>query len=210
MDGSGTRLVILQIDPDFPDYRPLEKMLAEHEDPLLGLDYGIFEPLLERFTGLFSGDYDCDRARLLYDDIITTITHVPHREVVLDPRIREVLGRLKTEEPDTVSVPELARGVGLSADRFMHLFKENMGLPVRKYLLWLKLQRAARAMKSGANLTRAAHEAGFSDSAHLSRTFKDMFGLSPSRVLANQRETRVNYCHEEGEGEDAHAPGYPS
>lgn len=199
LDGSGTRMIILQIDPDFSEYRPLEKRMDGHS--VLGLDFAMFSSLADRFETMFAGTLDCREARGLYDDILTAITRVPAQHPTLDERVRTALRILKEEKPDTVSVPALAGQVDLSPDRFMHLFKENMGLPVRKYLLWLKLQRAARAMKDGANLTRAAHEAGFSDSAHLSRTFKDMFGLPPSYLLANRREVRVNYCYDENDNE---------
>ena len=37
--------------------------------------------------------------------------------------------------------------------------------------------------RSGGDLTEAALAAGFSDAAHLSRTFRAMFGLSPSLLL---------------------------
>jgi AraC-like DNA-binding protein len=35
---------------------------------------------------------------------------------------------------------------------------------------------------AGGSLTDAAHEAGFADSAHLSRTFRRMFGVAPSSL----------------------------
>jgi AraC-like DNA-binding protein len=35
---------------------------------------------------------------------------------------------------------------------------------------------------SGAALTEAAHGAGFADSAHLSRTFRRMFGISAASL----------------------------
>ena len=54
---------------------------------------------------------------------------------------------------------------------------EETGLPFRTYVLWLRVVRAVDAHTKGASLTEAAQEAGFADSAHLSRTFKRMFGL---------------------------------
>jgi AraC-like DNA-binding protein len=41
-----------------------------------------------------------------------------------------------------------------------------------------------RVLTTGANLTEAAHSAGFSSSAHLSTSFRRMFGVSPSEILA--------------------------
>ncbi|GAL02818.1 hypothetical protein JCM19237_5711 [Photobacterium aphoticum] len=37
---------------------------------------------------------------------------------------------------------------------------------------------AIRQIRQGSNATQAAHNAGFADSAHLSRTFKATFGLT--------------------------------
>ena len=41
-----------------------------------------------------------------------------------------------------------------------------------------------RTVAAGGNLTEAAHAAGFASSAHLSCTFKRMFGLSASTLLS--------------------------
>jgi AraC-like DNA-binding protein len=59
---------------------------------------------------------------------------------------------------------------------------EETGLPFRTYVLWLRLIRAADAHAGGLSLTEAAQDAGFADSAHLSRTFKRMFGI-PAAAL---------------------------
>jgi AraC family transcriptional regulator len=45
-------------------------------------------------------------------------------------------------------------------------------------------------------LTTAAHEAGFADSAHLSRTFRDTFGLAPSRIFKRSQFIQVFFCFE--------------
>lgn len=83
-------------------------------------------------------------------------------------------GRLDTP----VSLADAAEHVGLSAGRARHLFVEETGLPFRTYLLWRRLMRAAELFSEGSSLTDAAHGAGFSDSSHLSRTFRRMFGIA--------------------------------
>jgi len=74
----------------------------------------------------------------------------------------------------------LAAEVSLSPSRFAHLFRACTGLPVRRYALWLRLIHAVRLIAGGTSLTTAAHEAAFADSAHLTRTFRRMFGMPPS------------------------------
>ena len=64
----------------------------------------------------------------------------------------------------------------------MHAFTESVGIPLRPYVRWLRLQRAATAIVTGTPLSLAAAEAGFSDAAHMSRTFKQMFGMTPSAL----------------------------
>ncbi|EUA12180.1 bacterial regulatory helix-turn-helix s, AraC family protein [Mycobacterium kansasii 732] len=81
-----------------------------------------------------------------------------------------------------VRTRDLAARVGLSAGRLTHLFTAQTGLPMRRYVLWLRLITALRAVAAGNDLTAAAHSAGFADSAHLSRTCRAMFGLAPSTL----------------------------
>lgn len=71
----------------------------------------------------------------------------------------------------------------LSASRLRHLFVETLGVPQRRYKVWLRLQHAVATALTGQSLTGAAHDAGFSDSAHFSRAFRNMFGLAPSSVI---------------------------
>ncbi|HET6147003.1 MAG TPA: helix-turn-helix transcriptional regulator [Polyangia bacterium] len=77
-----------------------------------------------------------------------------------------------------VRLADAAAHVGLSTGRARHLFVEETGLPFRTYLLWRRLMRAAELFSAGSSLTDAAQDAGFSDSSHLSRTFRRMFGIT--------------------------------
>ncbi len=78
---------------------------------------------------------------------------------------------------------EAARRIGISPTRLTHVFSREVGIPFRRFVLWTRIKHVAEAIQAGDDLTGAAVAAGFSDSAHLSRTFRDMFGLSPSLLL---------------------------
>jgi len=115
---------------------------------------------------------------------------MPRRhDIAIHPGVRRVLGHL--HEPravwDDLSLKTLAGLAGLSPSRFMHAFTESVGVPVRPYILWLRLQRAACDLMDGASVTSAAHRAGFSDAAHLTRTFRRMLGATPSNLALLKR-----------------------
>lgn len=109
----------------------------------------------------------------------------------LHPKVRKALRLLRAQTPgDDASLETLSEAVGLSTGRFMHAFTESIGLPLRPYLQWLKVQRAAAAIADGQPLARAAAAAGFADAAHMSRTIRRMFGVSPSELRGKGPDSR--------------------
>lgn len=103
-----------------------------------------------------------------------------------DKRIRKVADALMASPADETDTAGHALQVGLSSSRFQHLFKEQTGVPFRRYRLWMRLQGTMMKVLSGRTLTEAAHECGFSSSAHLSAAFKDMFGLPLTQLLSGR------------------------
>ena len=69
----------------------------------------------------------------------------------------------------------------------MHVFTESLGIALRPYILWLRVQRGCRELSNGASVTEAAVRAGFSDAAHLSRTFRRMLGTTPREIAARRK-----------------------
>jgi AraC-like DNA-binding protein len=99
-----------------------------------------------------------------------------------DARIARALELIRERLSDTIPLKSIAAAVHLSPDRFRHLFMDETGVGFRPYLLWLRLEAALSAYVRGKSLTEAAHAGGFADSAHFSRTFKKMFGITPASV----------------------------
>lgn len=83
-----------------------------------------------------------------------------------------------------VDVKQLANEMGLSASRLSHVFAEEIGTPIRSYVRWLRLVNAAERLATGTSITQAAHDAGFADGPHFTRTFRSMFGLAPSEAVS--------------------------
>ena len=108
---------------------------------------------------------------------------------VKDPRIQQLLKQLNQclsgdcLKPASWKAKEVATQLALSESRFLHLFSDEMGIAWRPYLLWRRMICAVQAMLSNSSATEAAHLAGFSDSAHLSRTFRRHFGMSIRQAI---------------------------
>jgi AraC family transcriptional regulator len=104
----------------------------------------------------------------------------------LDPRITRVLATIRAADELRISIEDAAAMVFLSPSRFAHLFKQQVGLPFRRYMLWRKLTRAMLVIGRERTIATAAHAADFADAAHLTRTFYQMFGIAPSVLMRGE------------------------
>ncbi|MFE3292765.1 helix-turn-helix domain-containing protein [Rhodococcus sp. NPDC059234] len=101
----------------------------------------------------------------------------------IDGRIDGVTRTLRAHPSATVSAAEFAQLAGLSRPYFLRLFAAEAGTSFRRYRLWARMLQVAAATSKGADLTRAAADAGFATPSHFSDAFRRMFGLSPSALL---------------------------
>ncbi len=108
-----------------------------------------------------------------------------------EERIQKVLDYIHANIDRKISTKILMEVSHLSESRLLHLFKETMGLPIRNYILWRRIRIAFYQILEGKALTAAAYIAGFSDQAHLTRTFVKTIGLPPSAILKNSKFVQV-------------------
>ena len=130
---------------------------------------------------------DSDVERWVANDLLKR-----RRPARVDSRVQEVIAdvRRRIRSAGDLSLQSLAKSAGLSTSRLMHLFTESVGVPLRPYIRWLRLQLAACELMNGATVSAAAHRAGFSDAAHLTRTFRSMLGTTPSDIALRKRLSR--------------------
>lgn len=109
-------------------------------------------------------------------ELIQVVLPEPAR--TLDPRIAETM-RWLARNPGANAIALAARRSGLSQSHLRALARAQLGFPLSTWLVWRKLERAAREMAEGASLAQAASAAGFADQAHCARTMRRMFGVTP-------------------------------
>lgn len=184
-----SKIIVMQVDPDIMN--PMQD-LALKGKKLIPLDEKkIFDDILDPWNIT-----NCEDAYQFVHSILNKLKLIetPQKKQ-MDYRIQKVLSNLKALEeiPPRIKLEEISNPFQLSTDRFRHLFVENVGINLRRYLLWLRIRKIGKMLSKGYSLTDSAHFAGFSDSAHFSKTFKENFGINPSSLLLNP-DIRFHYC----------------
>jgi AraC-like DNA-binding protein len=137
---------------------------------------------------------DVVAARSLVDGLIGKPVNGKPGEDALVASARELIRR---GLDGRITLAALARALHRSPSRLAHRFRKAIGVPLRRYILWCRVRKAGEAAMRGSSLTEAAHAAGFSDSAHLSRTFRAMFGIAPS-LLFKPGQVHVTFLDDGG------------
>jgi two-component system response regulator YesN len=90
-----------------------------------------------------------------------------------------------------VPIKELAQSVNLSASRLRHLFKDRTGLSPTQYLKVQRMQKARELLENTfLTVKEIMLRVGVRDKSHLTRDFKKVYGLSPSKYRSQYlRET---------------------
>ena len=99
-----------------------------------------------------------------------------------DARVQAMIDFTRANLGGPLSLVMAASRANLSPSRARHRFAAETGLPFKAFVLWQRLERAVELYAEGCSLTQAAHEAGFADSAHLSRNFRKTFGVPASML----------------------------
>lgn len=184
-----TRTAIIYIEAESAEFSAVKRLQAGADVTSIELP----SPTLSQLRLFFNEGATMDQANAaclamlgLGDD------HDPRAE--RDPRIAQCLSLIRARLAQPLRLGALASAINVSQSWLTHRFRAEVGVPLRRYVLWQRLWRAVEIALRGATLTEAAHAAGLSDSAHLSRTFREMFGVTPSFLFEHRNLLDVHFA----------------
>jgi AraC-like DNA-binding protein len=140
---------------------PIEQLVAELTRPVRAVERANdIAPLLER----------------LFNESTTAGMAQPSGAATpLVPLRNYLLAHLSASVP----VSALAEMAGLTESHCIRAFHHEFGLPPHAYHTRLRLAEASRLLARGESVSTVAYDCGFADQSHLSRKFREVYGLAP-------------------------------
>ena len=120
-----------------------------------------------------------------WEDVMVHPTHIVTRQSTdifanNDPHIAEILKYIHKNISRKIQVDDLVKLVPLSRRLLEERFKKSMGRSIYDYVIKERIEKMAQLLCEGHSVSEAAVELGFSDIKNVSRTFKQIKGMTPS------------------------------
>jgi len=113
------------------------------------------------------------------------LTGAPHltRRQLPKWRLRTVCDYINANLDRDLSLEELANIAGFSVSHFKPLFRQAMGLPVHRYVVECRVERARQLLLQGdRSMSDIALEVGFCHQTHMARCLRRVLGISSAAV----------------------------
>jgi AraC family transcriptional regulator len=100
-------------------------------------------------------------------------------------RVVEAIRLVESDAGRPLQLKEMAASAGMSKYHFLRIFRRLTGVTPHQYLISARLRRAALALASSRRPVIAiALDAGFGDLSTFNKTFRAVFGLTPTQYRA--------------------------
>ena len=116
-----------------------------------------------------------------------------HQERMYDERIEQTLAFIDSCDCFDHRLENYAEKLSLSSSRLSHLFKEEVGVSLKSYLVLHQVRMAFEAIYSGENISEAALNAGFNTPSHFASTVKRMMGTPASLSIKDSVFLKVKH-----------------
>ena len=157
--------------PRLADIRPAE--LVDHAIYLPGI-FGIDTDILCEHLHALT---DIDSRQRFIEEVFRKSRL---ESIVPTNRFRRLAERVASFQGN-IRVDALAAGSGISRRTLERLFKDEVGIPPKAFIRFIRFQNAVEKLRNGTytRLAEIAYDCGYADQSHFIKDFKELFGGLP-------------------------------
>ena len=105
--------------------------------------------------------------------------------------VEEVSRYIRMHLSEDLNVEDIAGQVYLNPDYLTRIFKKETGTSLIKFIIQERMYMARKLLcETSLSVNGIALEVGFSDYSHFTKTFRQMFGMTPSVYRQKMKETQ--------------------
>lgn len=116
---------------------------------------------------------------------ITQKNSVCTAETIQNALIRNAIDYINNHIDEKITISRIAKECMISPSSLSHIFKEEMNIPLHKFIMKKRLINAYHKIQSGEKATVAAAESGFNDYSGFYKQYKKMFNVTPSEKITD-------------------------
>jgi AraC-like DNA-binding protein len=176
-----------------PEAKQTQKIINRYliNDDIKSLPPEDVKFLRQQLSEFNKGLLTIEEASSVVDTITARLAGSTPDPVGQDPRVQRVMELIHQANGHDITLNDLADQVSLSCSRLSHLFSNQVGLPIKRYMLWYKICRTCFKMFTGSTIAKAAIDSGFSDAAHYTRACRQVFGMAPSQFIRQSHVVKL-------------------
>lgn len=83
---------------------------------------------------------------------------------------------------DNLRVSSIAHSFGFERSYLYRIFKRRYGVGIKEYITDVRMEFAKKFLTEGYTVGECAHMVGYEDEFNFSKSFKQHYGISPSKL----------------------------
>ncbi len=181
----------------FPELATKKNIYIIHTEPIafngiLSKLYGIIE---EQKSNRFGKNM---QLMILLSDLGLTVNRLAYEqfnnypEAIQDTLYQNICNYIDNNLGEDLSLDNIAGHFFLSKYYLSHVFKDNLGISIHRYISKRRLKLCHDAIVSGTPVSQTYRQYGFDDYSSFYRAFRKEYGMSPKSLIRRSRQNIAN------------------